>query len=542
MCSIWGELYGYDVRWGPEAPSPLGTCIVDVNQEWKNDLSDWPRTSDESCVDPIKCYRGGVLSEDCEGNTVSWQFWYTLVLGLGLWLASNLGYLRSMAQIHIFHRVPLAFLVKLGVMLLPWAVASVVGSPFLALGLGIAYLFYTSMLFAELWPMRDDFLDVKHHAWGCIAAIVNVMGQIWIVQGGRVGRRIDWDLDWDFKAVVPPEVAAANAFITVLIVAVHFCFTAGHLLYLAVFKANDPSVLGEYYDEYNPDNKEHFKAQMHTFDHQVRTHARTLDDHSLHGRVARRRGKGDRSVMEEGQEQRRTRMKHHCGWKSCLLFPFTCGLVYICPADKREVHKHDGSPTNPKWHHKVRKATKDTYHHVAHNTAIGHHVHKHAYHRGQFGTRKRLKPQTLQRMGRNESERKPASQPASQPADPSRCASSSLAFFYASDFRLTLLSVCLQTGTVTQPLPGKTCQQAVIGQQKMVSAMIKGGRVPPLRAHSHRSRARRSSRQALPTLFCCQALLKQKMTTTITIITTIRTEKRGITTITTMIRRRVELL
>jgi hypothetical protein len=76
----------------------------------------------------------------------------------------------------------------------------------------------------------------------------------------------------------------------------------------------------------------------------------------------------------------------------------------------------------------------------------------------------------------------------------------------------------------------------------MVSAMIKGGRVPPLRAHSHRSRARRSSRQALPALFCCQALLKQKRATTIAIITTIRTEKRGITTITTMIRRRVELL
>jgi hypothetical protein len=412
--------------------------MVSVNSPWDvrwAERADWPRTADGSCANPILCTRGGELSDECEGNTDKWQFWYTLVFGFGLWLASNLGYLRSMIQIHIYHKLPLAFIALAIFLLAPWILASLVGSPFLALGMAIAYLLYTAMLYAELWPIRSEFLDVKHHAWGCIAAIINVLFQIWIVQGGRVGRRIDWDLDWDFKAVVPATLATVNALITVCIVAVHFCFTAGHLLYLAVFKANDPHILEEYYDEYNPDDKDHFKAQMHTFDHQVRTHARTLEDHSLHGRIARRRFRGNATVMEEQQQ---TRSEQYFGWKTCLLFPFTTGLIYFCPVDKREVYVRDGSPVNPLCHHKVHNSIKTSYHHAAHNTTAGHHVHKHAYHREQFGARcvgnsvsqnthfitaaahypelvplkrcagcyprKKLKPQTLEAMGRNTDE------------------------------------------------------------------------------------------------------------------------------------------
>lgn len=408
VCSIWGEMFAYDARLGPHvAVGARGTCMVEVNEPWKTSWAvtkpHWPQTADDDCADQIYCHRDDELSEDCEGNTNKWQFWYTLVFGFGLWLASNLGYLRSMIQIHISHKLPLAFIALAIFLLAPWMIASWVGSPFLALGLAIAYLLYTCMLYAELWPIRTDFLDVKHHAWGCIAAIVNVMGQIWIVQGGRVGRRIDWDLDWDFKAVVPATLATVNALVTVSIVAVHFCFTAGHLLYLALFKANNPHVLEEYYDEYNPDDKDHFKAQMHTFDHQVRTHARTIDDHSLRGRIARRRFKGDTSVMEEEQQ---TRVENHCGWKSCLLFPFTAGLVYFCPVDKREVYVRDGSPVNPLCHHKIHRSAKASYHHVAQNTVVGHHVHKHAYHREQFGARKKLKVKTLEGMGRNTDESK----------------------------------------------------------------------------------------------------------------------------------------
>eukprot|EP01043_Picozoa_sp_COSAG02_P052518 COSAG02_NODE_5670_length_4141_cov_14.390648_2_plen_923_part_00 len=195
VCSIWGEAFAYDVRWGPDMRSPQGTCMVSVSSPWDErwvDRADWPRTADGSCANQISCTRNGELSDQCEGNTIKWQFWYTLVFGFGLWLASNLGYLRSMIQIHICHKIPLAFIALAIFMLAPWILASWVGSPFLALGLAIAYLLYTAMLYAELWPIRAEFLDVKHHAWGCIAAIVNVMFQIWIVQGGRVGRRIDW--------------------------------------------------------------------------------------------------------------------------------------------------------------------------------------------------------------------------------------------------------------------------------------------------------------------------------------------------------------
>ena len=401
VCSIWGEAFEYDVRWGPDMPAPWGTCMVSVNSPWDVRLADWPRASDGACLKPISCTRDGELSDDCKGNANKWQFWYTLVFGFGLWLASNLSYLRSLIRIHIRHKLPFAFIALAIFMLAPWMLASWLGSPFLALGLGFAYLVYAAMLYAELWPIRADFLDVKHHVWGCSAAIINVMFQIWIVQGGRVGRRIDWDLDWDFEAVVPATLATVNALATVSIVAAHFYFTVGRLLYLAVVKAEDPSVLEGYYDEYRPDDTEDFRAQMHTFDHQISTHAQTLDDQSLHGRIARRRFQGGASVKEE---QQGTRIEHHCGWKSCLLFPFTAGLVYLCPVDRREVYVRDGSPVEPLCHHKVRNAIKTTYRHVAHNTTIGHHIHRHAYHRKQFGARKKLKVQTLEGMGRRADE------------------------------------------------------------------------------------------------------------------------------------------
>ena len=400
-CSIWGEAYGYDVRFGDHVPVNRGTCMVSANQEYKTLDPAWPRAADDSCVDTISCYRGETLVKDCAGNPEDWQLWYPLVFGFGLWLASNLAYLRSMAQIHIFHTVPLAFIALLLFLLGPWVVASWIGSPIAALILGVVFLLYSAMIYSELWPIRTDFLDVKHHAWGCICGIVNVLVQIWAVNGGRIGRRIDWDLEWDHESVTPAGLAVANAFATVCIVTVHFIATAGHLLYLALTRANDPEVLEEYYDEYNPDDKEHFAAQMHTFDHQVRTHAHHIDDHSLHGRIARRRFKNEPSVMEE---ERQTRMVPFFGPISWVLCPFTLGLVYFCPVDKHEVYVSDGFPVKPLCHHKAKRAARDSYHHAAHNTAVGQHIHKHAYHRHQFGTRKKLKSETLSSMGRDTSE------------------------------------------------------------------------------------------------------------------------------------------
>ena len=51
-----------------------------------------------------------------------------IVGGFGLWFSSNLMYLRSMAQIHMFHNPPLAFPLMLLVCLSPWLVAVLVQS------------------------------------------------------------------------------------------------------------------------------------------------------------------------------------------------------------------------------------------------------------------------------------------------------------------------------------------------------------------------------------------------------------------------------
>ena len=126
-----------------------------------------------------------------------WKLWLPLVWGFGVWLAGNLMYMRAMVQIHIFHKTPLNHAVFLVFALTPWAVVCHFETVLGAIIVGFFFLFYSLMLFAELWPLREDLTDVKHHAWGSIAGLVAVMVSLWAMEGGGVGRRIHWDGDWN---------------------------------------------------------------------------------------------------------------------------------------------------------------------------------------------------------------------------------------------------------------------------------------------------------------------------------------------------------
>ena len=46
-----------------------------------------------------------------------------IVCGFGVWLSSSLIHMHSMAAIHIQHRIPLAFVLKLPLCLIPWFIA-----------------------------------------------------------------------------------------------------------------------------------------------------------------------------------------------------------------------------------------------------------------------------------------------------------------------------------------------------------------------------------------------------------------------------------
>ena len=69
--------------------------------------------------------RGEQFDYDSAVNTLRAPM---IVGGFGLWFSSNLMYLRSMAQIHMFHNPPLAFPLMLLVCLSPWLVAVLVQS------------------------------------------------------------------------------------------------------------------------------------------------------------------------------------------------------------------------------------------------------------------------------------------------------------------------------------------------------------------------------------------------------------------------------
>ena len=298
LASINAEMFGLDIREGSETDLPEGSCIITSSKRPYFLTDPWPRDASETCVNPISCWRGRELSEDgvievagelsteCGGNAALWHLWLPLVAGCGVWLASNLVYLRAMAQIHIFHHVPLVALILFVVLLWPWAVVAWIGSPFGALILGAIFLAYTLLLFAELWPIRKDFVDVTHHAWGSILGLALMVIQLFLINGSK------WTISADISTIEDNPVVSANLLVynglaTVLVIMIHFATSAGHLLYLALARANDPHILEQYYDEYNPDDKEHFKADMLAFDHQIRTHRQNIPDHSIKARAGR---------------------------------------------------------------------------------------------------------------------------------------------------------------------------------------------------------------------------------------------------------------
>jgi hypothetical protein len=222
----------------------------------------------------------------------------------------------------------------------------------IGLFVGIFCAFYLIMLFAELWPIRKDMVDVKHHFWGSLAGLCVVVVSMWVVEGGSIGRSIDWEAE----TCTPWVAATICTGATIFVIGAHFIFTDGHLIYLSLFRRYDMEILKEYYDEYAIDKEHGLQESMLNFDTQVRMHRETLQDHSLAGRLARQPHAGRHAAKPVHAARR-------------------CS----------EAIKHLVSP------HGHRLA----------QTAAGKHVHQHAYHREQFGVRRKLHPDTMVSMGRH---------------------------------------------------------------------------------------------------------------------------------------------
>eukprot|EP01043_Picozoa_sp_COSAG02_P021188 COSAG02_NODE_1070_length_14805_cov_3.364341_8_plen_870_part_00 len=77
-----------------------------------------------------------------------------LVLGAGTWHSSILIYLQSMAVIHVTHQVPLSFMIKFPLLLVPWIVVCQINSIVVAVVVALLSSCYSVLLLATLWPLR----------------------------------------------------------------------------------------------------------------------------------------------------------------------------------------------------------------------------------------------------------------------------------------------------------------------------------------------------------------------------------------------------
>lgn len=183
--------------------------------------------------------RGEQFNYDSAVNTLRAPM---IIGGFGLWFSSNLTYLRSMAEIHIFHRVPFCFLPMLFICISPWVLAALVQSYTAALVIGVVYFAYTAQLLSTLWTIRNDLTDVVHHSLGCLLGIAVVVFSIWLMERADKTRNDPWASNADVAAAFSSELALGNAAATVAIVFVHYVSSTGHLVYQALFKFNDPAV------------------------------------------------------------------------------------------------------------------------------------------------------------------------------------------------------------------------------------------------------------------------------------------------------------
>ena len=228
------------------------------------------------------------------------------------------------------------------------------------------------------------------------------------------------------------ELACCVAALTVLTVALHFVATVGQLIYLAVFNSDDPAVLAMYHADYvdeeepedakteaetaaqfTPDHgsaviaqtrkaqtsaqRNRKKARVHEFDRQVNSaRASSIREKRRLGggyrREDRRVGAADGPDAGAARHQYAAQVMANANAIHKEEEPDT-GTAAPAP-QMDESGERVLSKVFPKHRlsflSRQAQALKNSYSRFATTTEVGHHVHKNAYHREQFGQRKRL--------------------------------------------------------------------------------------------------------------------------------------------------------
>ena len=194
-----------------------------------------------------------------------YKLWLPLVYGAGVWLASSIAYLRTMVKVHIFHTVPMIFPILLGLGLAPWILAAAMEKYWMAMFASVVCFLYTFTLNAQLHPLRHELPDAPAHAYGCMAGLIVIMVQLFVVQGNSVTASLSAESSADSNGSDATSTLFCSL-ATVVIVCLHFLGTSAKLCYLAVFRKNDQEVLKHYHDEYAP-LKGSYKLKVRTYQH-----------------------------------------------------------------------------------------------------------------------------------------------------------------------------------------------------------------------------------------------------------------------------------
>lgn len=114
---------------------------------------------------------------------------------------------------------------------------------------------YTLVLALQLRPLKDELPDCTAHALGCVAGLIIVVVQLFVVQGVTPTEILAvQQLEANLDGTSPTDASASigTAIAIEAIVLLHFIFTSGELCMNSIFRANDREILKHYHDEYAP--------------------------------------------------------------------------------------------------------------------------------------------------------------------------------------------------------------------------------------------------------------------------------------------------
>lgn len=113
-------------------------------------------------------------------------------------------------------------------------------------------IIYTLVLAVQLRPLKAELPDCTAHALGCVAGLITVGIQLFIVQGVSLSESLSAEQQISDSSTMSASATLGMVYAIEATVLLHFIFTSGELCMHSILRPNDPEILKHYHDEFAP--------------------------------------------------------------------------------------------------------------------------------------------------------------------------------------------------------------------------------------------------------------------------------------------------